>query len=213
MVPAEPGPTHAPIITASDQTAQVNSLFTYLVPATDPDGGTLRYMLGTDSPLNATINSSTGLIQWTPATAGDYTFTVLVSDRSGDTATASFTVRVEPVPPNRAPIITASDQATQANFLFTYLLPVTDPDDDALFYLLTAGPAGATMDANTGLILWTPATAGSYIFTVTVYDGTGHSDTASFTVTVGIGHDQNGNQTEASTWVISADTMDIGGES
>ena len=85
---------HAPVITSTAVTsATKDELYSYDVNATDSDGDTLIYSL-TTNPSGMTINSSTGLISWTPTTSGDYNVTVKVSD--GELSdTQSFTVTVE----------------------------------------------------------------------------------------------------------------------
>ena len=76
-----------PIIYALDDV-----LYTYDVEATDVDGDTLVYSLAS-SPIGMTINSSSGVIIWTPSAAGDYDVAIEVSD--GDLfETQSFTITV-----------------------------------------------------------------------------------------------------------------------
>ena len=71
---------HTPTITSTpDTTATINQTYAYNVDATDPDWDTLTYSLIT-SPAGMTINSTTGLISWTPFAAGDKDVTVQVSD-------------------------------------------------------------------------------------------------------------------------------------
>ncbi len=53
--------------------------YSYDVNATDSDGNTLTYSL-TTKPSGMAINSSTGLITWTPSTIGCYSVIVKVSD-------------------------------------------------------------------------------------------------------------------------------------
>ena len=77
-----------PITSAKEEVA-----YTYDVEATDPDGDTLTYSL-TTSPTGMTINSTTGVITWTPATAGIFDVTAEVSDGS-KSETQSFTIIVE----------------------------------------------------------------------------------------------------------------------
>jgi hypothetical protein len=83
---------HAPVITSTAVTSAIkDELYSYDVNATDAD--TLTYSL-TTKPSGMGINSSTGLITWTPTTSGDYNVTVKVSD--GELFdTQSFTVTVE----------------------------------------------------------------------------------------------------------------------
>ena len=61
-----PSINHAPTITSIPiTTVTVDDLYVYDVDATDPDGDTLTYSL-TTSPAGMTINSTTGVIGWTP---------------------------------------------------------------------------------------------------------------------------------------------------
>ena len=91
---------HAPEITSSPiTTATVDVLYNYNVNATDPDGDTLTYSL-TTKPTGMTINSSTGLINWTPSLdqVGDNSVSVKVSDDGFPikTDTQNFIIKVNP---------------------------------------------------------------------------------------------------------------------
>ena len=71
-----------PVITSSAPvTASEGKPYSYTVTATDADGDVLAYSLVT-APEGMTINSSTGVIAWTPTyrQAGSYNITVQVSD-------------------------------------------------------------------------------------------------------------------------------------
>ena len=84
---------NAPIITSNPITnSLINLLYTYNVVATDTDGDTLTYSL-TSSPSGMTIDSSTGVISWTPNAVGDYNVTLKVSD-GGLFDTQSFTIKI-----------------------------------------------------------------------------------------------------------------------
>jgi hypothetical protein len=74
-----------------DQTVVLGDTFNYQVSASDPDGDALTYTVS--SPVGATI-SATGLITWTPTTAGVYTLSVQVEDPYGATATQTATIYV-----------------------------------------------------------------------------------------------------------------------
>jgi hypothetical protein len=66
--------------------------YSYEVEATDADGDDLTYSL-TLNPSGMVINSSTGVISWTPTMEGDYNVSLKVSD--GDSFdTQSFTLTV-----------------------------------------------------------------------------------------------------------------------
>ena len=177
----------APFITSTPITlARVNQIYAYNVDAADPNGDTLTYSL-TSSPTSMTINSTTGLINWTPTSTGDYDVTVRVSDGSLiDTQSFTIHVREESESTNQAPNITSTPITTATvDVLYTYNVDATDPNGDTLTYSLTTKPAGMTINSSTGLINWTPASAqiGNNSVTVKVSDGD-LIDTQSFTITV-----------------------------
>jgi len=76
-------------------TAKEGAVYTYDVEATDPNEDTLTYSL-TISPTGMTINSTTGVITWTPTEdqVGENEVVVEVSDGS-KSATQSFTITVD----------------------------------------------------------------------------------------------------------------------
>ena len=173
---------HSPTITSTPiTTATVDVLYTYDVDATDPDGDTLTYSLTT--PTGMTINSTTGVINWTPTSAqiGDNAVTVEVSDgKLSDTQ--SFTVIVSES--NHAPVITSAPVTSATkDEAYSYDVNATDSDGDTLVYSLTTKPSGMSINSSTGLITWTPTTSGNYNVTVKASDGE-LFDTQSFTVIV-----------------------------
>jgi hypothetical protein len=163
------------------------SLYGYDVQASDPDGDALTYSL-TTSPAGMTIDSATGLTQWTPDydQAGEHPVEVLVEDGKGGRDTQSWTINVTDT--NRAPEITsaAPTSGSEAD-PYTYDVEATDPDGDTLTYRLTTSPAGMTIGSAAGLIAWTPdyGQAGDHAVEVLVEDGKGGRDTQSWTITVG----------------------------
>jgi len=86
----------APVIESTPvTTAKEGAVYTYDVEATDPNEDTLTYSL-TTYPTGMTINSTTGVITWTPTEGqvGENEVVVEVSDESKST-TQSFTVTVD----------------------------------------------------------------------------------------------------------------------
>ncbi|OYP36994.1 Ig-like domain-containing protein [Rhodopirellula sp. MGV] len=71
----------------------------YTTDLNSAEEGSVAYVL-TQAPTGATINSSTGVITWTPDTGdiGDNTFTVRTTDLAGNATTESFTVGVADEP-------------------------------------------------------------------------------------------------------------------
>lgn len=172
-----------PAITSTAVTAAVrDEAYSYTVTATGPPSPTFNLI--NSPPSGMTINPTTGVIQWTPTTTGDFDVTVEATNWAG-TATQPFTITV--TLPNGAPVITttAPTTATEGS-TYTYAAAATDPDaGDTLTWSLTGAPAGMTVVAATGAVSWTPAvgSAGDVTYTLAVSDGT-DTDSEDVTVTV-----------------------------
>jgi hypothetical protein len=86
----------APIIESTPiTTAKEGALYTYEVEATDPDGDELEFTLLIIHPTGMIINSSTGVINWTPTKEqiGENEVGIEVSDQYRSTS-QSFTITV-----------------------------------------------------------------------------------------------------------------------
>jgi len=136
----------------------VGQIYNYAVRASDADGDTLGYTLAR-APVGMTIIASTGLIQWTPnvTQVGSHSVKVLVEDGKGGTATQIYNVNVVAAPMNRPPIITTNPVFVAAVGLdYSYDANAKDADGDSLTFQLLAAPAGMSIDAISGVIIWTP---------------------------------------------------------
>ena len=184
-------PSQAPSITSSPVTTATEDLiYSYDVDASDPDtGDTLTFSL--DLGANGmVIDANTGLIQWTPNNADvmdPIPVTVRVEDQTDAFATQSFNISVTNV--NDAPVITSTPVTSGTEGVaYTNDVDADDPDaGDTAVYSLDKSPTGMTIDANTGVISWTPQTAdvgAANDVTVRVTDGQGESDTQSFAINV-----------------------------
>jgi Putative Ig domain len=85
-----------PVIIEHKEFSSDESVYTYQVKASDPDGDTLTYSM--ESPTNGlTIDSSTGLLKWVapPDFKGDKNITVVVADGHGGIVkyTLKFTIQ------------------------------------------------------------------------------------------------------------------------
>ncbi len=156
------------------------------IPATDPDlGDTLSYSLDV-APGGMVLDPGSGLLSWTPTLAdlGSHPVTVRVTDSRGFADTESFQVQV--IDANQAPVLTPpGDQGAILNQPFSLQLIATDADMDPLQFTLTEAPIGMIISAS-GLIGWTPTslTQGSESVSVSVSDGRGGSDSASFSILI-----------------------------
>jgi hypothetical protein len=187
--------SNSPPVLAPIANAEVAVGMTLLITnmASDADGDSLIFSLGAGAATNATINATNGLFAWTPDSTqlGSNSFSVNVTDNGFPnlSVSQSFTVLVvaSNSPPTLAPI---SDRAAYAQ-LTTYITnSATDPDSgQTLTFSLDAGaPLGASIDATSGLLAWTPTESqlGTNSLTVRVTDSglPNLSDARTFTITV-----------------------------
>jgi PKD repeat protein len=122
----------------------------------------------------------------TYAAVGSYTVVVTVTDKDGDSGTGSTTIEVTQTPvPNTPPVLDAiGDQTVDEGSELSFTATASDADGDPLTFSLVDEPAGATIDATTGVFSWTPPDGpASATFTVVVSDGE-DSDQETITVTV-----------------------------
>lgn len=180
------GTGNRPPVITSDPLTQVvlGQTYRYYLMASDADGDVLNFQL-TQAPAGMTINAATGVIAWTPSVLGTVSVALLVSDGRGGQAMQSFTVTVtdNQTPIDHRPVVLQMP-TVQAKVGQTYCdtLQAIDADGDAMRFALLAGPAGATVDATTGRVCWTPDAAGVVSFTVRITAGSAYTD-VTWTVT------------------------------
>jgi len=168
-------------------TAAVGVAYRYDANATDPNPGDVLTWSLVQPPAGMSINTSSGLIAWTPATgqAGNQAVTVRVADAQNAAATQTFTIAV--APPAGSPVITSAPVTTAAaGAAYNYDVDATDPNGDTVTYTLTQAPGGMTINAASGLVAWTPSVAqiGSHSVTVRAADPGGLAITQTFPITV-----------------------------
>lgn len=107
----------APVVNSSPiTTGSIGQAYSYDVNATDADGDVLTYSL-TTKPAGMTINSSTGLINWTPSAAGNTDVGVTVTDGKGGQVTQNFTINTQTASANEWFVsTTGSDQTGNGSF-------------------------------------------------------------------------------------------------
>ncbi len=148
-------------------------LLKWHVHASDLDDDTLSYEL-LWAPKGMSINVTSGQIRWQPAfnQAGKYDVEVKVSDQQGASDTRSLVVNIAAV--NRVPVIETKKlvDALQGQQYF-YPLKAHDPDQDKLKYTLLQGPAGMSVHADKGYIVWQSkfSDEAEYTIKVSVSDG------------------------------------------
>ena len=159
----------APVITSSPVTNATDGVaYSYQVQATDPEGGSLSYSLPT-KPSGMTISGS-GLVQWNPSSAGSEAVIVRVTDDKSKFTDQAYTITVAV---NLAPVITSSPVTTGTQTVaYQYQVQANDPEGGSLIYSLPTNPTGMTISGS-GLIQWTPSSAGSESVVVRVTDNKG----------------------------------------
>ena len=150
-----------PVLSAMPDTvyAKEGQLLSYNIPATDPDGDSLRYHV-INAPTGMNVDSLTGLVTWTPDffQAGTYIVVNQAVDSFGLMDVHVTTIMV--IDSNRAPMLTVIPHDTVINEGQSYIAQIqaSDPDSDPVRYFLQGTPpSGLSLDSLTGVIQWTPS--------------------------------------------------------
>jgi uncharacterized repeat protein (TIGR01451 family) len=158
---------------AAPPSGEINTAYTDTLTAA---GGTAPYTWSVSSgslPTGITL-SSAGVLAGTPTTAGNYPFTVKVTDQNGGIATTPITLVIAAGP--------------ALNFAAPSYGEVGSPYSDTLTvsggtgpytWSVSSGslPAGITLGSTTGTLSGTPTAPGTSTFTVQVTDADGQSAT------------------------------------
>lgn len=189
--------TVTPVNDAPVAVADVNNsvIGTVLIPVlandTDADGNTLTLVSATQGANGATALSGNDVL-YTPNSAylGADTFTYVVSDGQGGTATGTVTLAVLPAGTNVAPVAVDDTVSVKLDTPKTIAVLANDTDansGDTLTVGSVTSPAHGTavVDA-TGKVLYTPVTgySGPDSFTYIVRDQAGLIDTGTVNITV-----------------------------
>lgn len=165
-----------------------NQSYQLMLQAEDADGDVLTYDV-LEAPQGLVIQSRTGLLLWTPSSrqVGTHAIVVVVRDGRGGEIRASWQVEVQNR--NDAPVIVSQPEIrASVGKRYEYQVRAVDPDpQDKLRYVLQQAPSGLVIDAQTGLMQWTPgiADAGQMVnVLVRVFDTQGASDSQLFQIAV-----------------------------
>lgn len=188
----------APVITSSPITnAFEDSLYSYDVDASDVDGDILDYSLVV-SPLNMTINSTTGLIGWLPLNddVGNHAVTVQVSDDAGGITTQSFNVNqsfsVDVNNTNDNPIVstipnmTWNEDVVNSNLNLSDYFSDVDVGDDLNWTATPVDNIIIFIDNETGIVNMAPDANfnGVRYVVFTAYDGTNSTQSNNVTLNI-----------------------------
>jgi uncharacterized protein (TIGR03382 family) len=160
-----------PLISSTPPTvAQVNKPYIYQVIASGTPPVTFAMVSGS-TPQGMSIEAATGLVTWTPSTAGK-SFACIQATGVG-TDTQCWEITVQP-PASLLQIVSTCNPLATAGQAYHY-----DEDDTVsavgtmpITWELSDGPSGMTLDAN-GKIAWTPTAPGAASYSVKASNAAG----------------------------------------
>jgi parallel beta-helix repeat protein len=181
-IPLDPN-NHAPIPQdIGNKSVNENTLLTFTINATDPDGDTITYS-AQSLPTGATFSNQT--FSWTLGydQANTYNVTFVASDEHGaQSSPQTVTITVNNV--NRPPVLAAiGNKSVSENSALSFSVSATDPDSDSITYLAEGLPSGAAFVGQS--FNWTPGYDQTGTYQVTFIAGDSQTqDTETIAITV-----------------------------
>jgi hypothetical protein len=172
------GSVQAPAITSTlSVTGTASVAFSYQIAASNSPTSFNAVGL----PNGLSVNTSTGLISGTPASAGTSNVTISASN-SGGTGSATLSLTINNPAPPPAPVITSVTSASGT--VGTALSYIIAASNNPTSFNALGLPAGLSVDTATGNITGTPTAAGNFSVTISASNsgGTG-SATLALTIT------------------------------
>ncbi|MBI2876039.1 MAG: right-handed parallel beta-helix repeat-containing protein [Candidatus Tectomicrobia bacterium] len=176
----------APSANSQEVTTSEDTPVAITLTGSDPDGGTLAFIIG-NPPIQGALSGTAPNLTYTPAADfhGSSLFSFKVSDGEDESAFALVTITITAV--NDAPVFASiEDQIINEGQLLTFRVSADDVERSSLTYSASNLPAGASFDPATRRFSWTPGSdqAGTYPgVRFEVSDGT-LSDHEEITITV-----------------------------
>ncbi|MBE7502108.1 MAG: hypothetical protein HS113_17790 [Verrucomicrobiales bacterium] len=176
--------------------AQLGEPYLYAPRASDPDGDRLQWSFAAAVPAGMTIDATTGLVRWQPATAqtGVHVIRIRVEDGRGGSDVQQYSLNAADQKSNHPPVIVSvAPTLAGAGRPYLYRVKATDVDGDALSLQLLVQPPGVVLEpivAANGVaeafVRWTPAPdqVGVHDFVVVARDPAGAGAGQRFTVRV-----------------------------
>ncbi|MFH1642529.1 MAG: tandem-95 repeat protein [Nanoarchaeota archaeon] len=181
---------NAPVLAAiPDLAATEDSLFSYILTASDAESNTLSYTSNMSSVMRIVkINNTRANVSWTPTylNIGDNFVLFTVTDDGAPQKSDSQVVKITVSSVNDVPIISAiSDMQIPALETFRYAVHATDEESQTLSYSIKAGSSGNMNINSTGGFSWTPQNSeiGQHLIKIEVSDSIKTAE-ENFTITV-----------------------------
>jgi putative Ig domain-containing protein/Big-like domain-containing protein len=157
-------------LVANPQTVTLKEDTTKKITLTGSGGSPLIFSV-VNKPKHGTVSGSAVKIYKPKANYSgkdSFTFIVSVGCLSSSPATVNITVTAVPDAPVLASI---GNKSVIKNTLLTFTATATDADKgDKLSFSLIGAPATASINATSGIFMWTPTTTGNFTFKVRVTD-------------------------------------------
>jgi hypothetical protein len=164
------------IVTSPVLTGRVGEAYSYDVDASGEPAP--QYALA-GAPAGMTIADKTGIVSWTPGSAGDYDVTVTAANSEG-TDSQSFSISVAPAFASPSFV---SSPVTDAFAGGDYRYDADATGNPTPTYTLSENPPGMSIDGTTGVVTWTVGAVGAYSISIVASNEVGN-DIQSFTLTV-----------------------------
>jgi hypothetical protein len=133
-------------------------------------------------PPGITLDPATGTITGTGTTAGEYAFTVAITDTAGGKASVPWNITILPL--LSFPGNTAAPAAGHVGSRYHWMFRTTGASKTRSFVLRGKRPPGLTLDKATGALAGTPTKKGTYRVTIRVTGDSGTVIQKSFTIRI-----------------------------
>ncbi len=147
-------------------------------------GGTRPYLwsIASGNTGDLKLDASTGVLQGTPQTAGTYTFMVQLSDGAGTRVTATYSVTVRP--PSLTIVTGVTLPAGAVGVAYSQQFSVVGGTPPYTWSLTAGSVPGLAFAAGRATLEGTPATPGTFTFTLQARDTAGITAARPFTLTI-----------------------------
>ncbi len=153
------------------------TVFDYRLNATDADGDEITYRI-VQAPMGVTLERPRDVEYiFSSFDKGQHTFIVEADDGKGGITQQSFVLSVT-APVNKLPTVNKSYllREAKANELYSYELIYEDDENDNITFTVEEGPLGLSIEAYTGIILWTPTESQVGTHTIALKLDDGHAE-------------------------------------
>ena len=169
--------TNLAIDSGTPTSAYIDTVYSYTLSSS---GGTTPYTYSTSSGLPSGLTlSNAGLISGTPTQSGNYTFTITVTDNTGNTASKTYTMTVY----SKLSFNTNSFSDGYVGEDYSAALSASG-GTGSYSYILVSGSLPAGLAINGAALSGSPSAEDSYSFTIQVADSNNSKVNKTFQINV-----------------------------